>query len=71
MDLIFTKWIVDPTFGHVKYVVTVTKRIIISNYIYNKICDKHIVHKLLPLNTTDEFIITRFVDIKRVHYKDT
>jgi hypothetical protein len=46
------------------------KRIIISNYSYNKICDEHIVDMLLPLNTIDEFLITRFIDVKRVHYND-
>jgi hypothetical protein len=70
MHLIFTMLIVDPTFGHIKFVVTVTKRIIISNYSYNKIWDEHMVDMLLPLNTIDEFLITRFVDVKRVHYKN-
>jgi hypothetical protein len=28
------------------------------------------VDMLLPLNTIDEFLITRFVNVKRVHYKD-
>jgi hypothetical protein len=28
------------------------------------------IYMLLPLNTIDEFFITRFVDVKRVHYKD-
>jgi hypothetical protein len=44
------------------------KRIIISNYSYKKICDEHMVDMLLPLNTIDEFLITGFIDIKRVHY---
>jgi hypothetical protein len=57
--------------GHVKSIATVTKRIIISKYNYNKICDEHTVDMLLPLNTIDKFLITRFIDIKRVHYKDT
>jgi hypothetical protein len=55
---------------HVKFVATIMKRIIISNYSYNKICDEHIVDMLLPLNTIDEFLITRFIDVKRVHYND-
>jgi hypothetical protein len=63
-------WQVDPTFSHGKSVATVMKRIIISNYIYKKICDEHKVDMLLPLNTIDEFLITRFVNVKRVHYND-
>jgi hypothetical protein len=39
MRLIFTTLIVDPTFGHMKSVATVMKRITISNCSYNKICD--------------------------------
>jgi hypothetical protein len=70
MHLIFTTWIVDSTFGHVKYVINVTKRIIISNYSYNKIYDEDIVDMLLLLNTIDEFLITRSVDVNNVHYKD-
>jgi hypothetical protein len=46
------------------------KRIIISNYSYNKICDEHTVDMLLPLNAIDEFLITWFVDMKGVHYND-
>jgi hypothetical protein len=37
---------------------------------YDKICDQHTVDMLLPLNTIDEFLITRFVDVNRVNYKD-
>ena len=70
MHDIFIIWIMDPILRHVKSVATVIKRIIISNYNYNKICDEHTVDMLLPLNTIDEFLITRFVDVKRVHYKD-
>jgi hypothetical protein len=66
----FIFWEVLLTFFHVKYVVTITKRIIISNYSYNKISDEHMIDMLLPLNTINEFIITRFVDVKRVHYND-
>jgi hypothetical protein len=40
------------------------KRIIISNYSYNKICDEHTVDMLLPLNTINYFLIARFIDIK-------
>jgi hypothetical protein len=39
MHGIFMFWIVDPTLGHVPFVTTVTKRIIISRYSYNKIYD--------------------------------
>jgi hypothetical protein len=46
------------------------KRIIITNYSYNKICDEHTIEMLLPSNTIDEFLIATFVDTKRVHYKD-
>jgi hypothetical protein len=49
---------------------TVTERIIISNYSNNKICDEHMVDMLLPLNTIDKFLVTRFVDVKMVHYND-
>jgi hypothetical protein len=63
-------WQVLPTLAHVPYVATVTERIIISNYSYNKICDEDTIDMLLPLNTIDEFLITRFVNIKRVQYKD-
>jgi hypothetical protein len=69
MHLIFTTLIVDPIFDHGNYVATVMKRIITSQYSYNKICE-HSVDMLLPLNTIDEFLITRLVDVKRVHYKD-
>jgi hypothetical protein len=41
MHLIFIFWQVLPTLAHVPYVATVTKKIIISNYNYNKICDEH------------------------------
>jgi hypothetical protein len=58
------------TFNHVKSVATVMKRIIISNYSYNNICYEHMIDMLLTLNTIDEFLITRFVDAKMVHYKD-
>jgi hypothetical protein len=63
-------WRVHPTLAHVPSVATITERIIISNYCYNKICDEHMVDMLLPLNTIDEFLISRFIDIKRVQYKD-
>jgi hypothetical protein len=70
MHLIFMFWRVLPTLSHVPSVATVTKRVIISNSSYNKICDEHTVDILLPLNTIDEFLISRFVDVKRVQYKD-
>jgi hypothetical protein len=70
MYLIFIIWIVDLTFDHIKSIVTVMKRINISNYSYNKIYDEHMVDMLLPLNIIDDFVITRFFNIKRVHYKD-
>jgi hypothetical protein len=42
----------------------------LSNYSYNKICEEHTVDMLLHSNTIDEFLITRSIDVKRVHYKD-
>jgi hypothetical protein len=70
MHPIFVFWRVRPTLAHIPYVTTITERIIISNYSYNKICDEHTVDILLPLNTIDEFLISIFVDVKRVQYKD-
>jgi hypothetical protein len=70
MHLCFILWQVLPTLAHEPFVATVMERIMISNYSYNKICDKYTIDILLPLNTIDEFLITRFIDIKRVHYKD-
>jgi membrane-associated PAP2 superfamily phosphatase len=69
MHLFFIFWQVFPTLVHIIFVATVSKRIIIDNYSYNKIYDEHTVDMLLPLNTIEEFLITRFVDVKRVHYK--
>jgi hypothetical protein len=46
MYLIFMCWSVLPNLAHVPFVSTVTKRIIISNYCYNKICDEHMVDML-------------------------
>jgi hypothetical protein len=68
MHLIFIFWQVLPNLAHVPFVATIMKRIIISNYSYNKICDEHTIDMLLPLNIIDEFLITRFVDASRVHY---
>jgi hypothetical protein len=68
--LFFIFWQVLPTLVHIPSVATIMKRIIISNYSYNNICDEHTVDMLLPLNTIDKFLIIRFVNIKRVHYKD-
>jgi hypothetical protein len=70
MHLIFMFWRVCPTLAHVPFVATVMERIIISNYSYNKICDEHTIDMLLSLNIINEFLITRFIDIKRVQYKD-
>jgi hypothetical protein len=70
MHLIFMFWRVLPTLAHVPSIATVTERIIISNYSYNKICDENMIDMLLPLNTIDEFLISRFADVKRVQYKD-
>jgi hypothetical protein len=70
MHLIFIFWQVLPTLAHIPSMTIVTKRIIISNYSYNKICEQHTIDMLLPLYTIDEFLITRFVDVKRVYYKD-
>jgi hypothetical protein len=71
MHLFFIFWQVLPTLIHVPSVVTVTKRIIISKYSYNKLCNEHTVDMLLPLNTIDKFLIIIFVDVKRVQYKDS
>jgi hypothetical protein len=43
MHLIFMFWRVLPTLAHIPFVDTVTEKIIISNYSYNKICDEHIL----------------------------
>jgi hypothetical protein len=69
MHLCFILWEVLPTLAHIPFVATVMERIIISNYSYNKICDEHMVDMLLPLNKIDEFLITRFVDVKNMQYK--
>jgi hypothetical protein len=71
MHLFFIFWQVLPTFVQVPYVATILKRIIIRNNSYNKICFEHTVDMLLPLNTIDEFMITRSVNVKRVQYKDS
>jgi hypothetical protein len=39
-------WKVLPTLAHVPSVATITKRIIISNYSYNKMYDEHTVDML-------------------------
>jgi hypothetical protein len=70
MHLIFVFCRVLPTLAHVPPIANATERIIISNYSYNKICDEHRVDMLLPLNTIVELLISRFVDIKMVQYKD-
>jgi hypothetical protein len=49
MHLIFMFWRVLPTLAHVQLVPTVTERIIISNYSYNKICDEHTVDMLFTI----------------------
>jgi hypothetical protein len=41
MHLFFMFWRVSPTLAHIPFVCTVTERMIISNYSYNKICDEH------------------------------
>jgi hypothetical protein len=46
MHLFFLFWRVPPTLAHIPFVHTVTERIIISNYSYNKICDEHTVDML-------------------------
>jgi hypothetical protein len=43
MQIIFMFWRVMPTLAHIPFVRTLTKRIIISNYSYNKIGDEHTV----------------------------
>jgi hypothetical protein len=61
---------VDSTLGHVPFVTTVTKRIIISTYKYNKVSDEWTVDMLLPLDTFNKFLVNRFIDVKRVQYKN-
>jgi hypothetical protein len=68
MHLCFILRQVLPILAHVPSATTVMERIIISNYNYNMIYDEHTVDILLPLNI-DEFLITRFIDVKRVQYK--
>jgi hypothetical protein len=46
MHLFFMFWRVLSTLAHIPFVCTVTKRIIISNYSYNKICDEQMVDML-------------------------
>jgi hypothetical protein len=46
MHLIFMIWRVLPIFAHVPSVASITKRIIISNYSYNKICNEHMADML-------------------------
>jgi hypothetical protein len=70
MHGIFIFCIVDPTLGHVPFVTTATKRIIISTYSYNKIYDEQIVDMLLPFDTINKFLVSRFIDVKMVQYKN-
>jgi hypothetical protein len=46
MHLFFMFWRVLPTLAHIPFVRTVTKRIIITNNNYNKICDEHMIDML-------------------------
>jgi hypothetical protein len=69
MHIFFMFWRVSPTLAHIPFVRIVTERIIISNYSYNKIYDKHTVDMLFTLNTIDEFLVSRFIDVKRVNIK--
>jgi hypothetical protein len=43
MHVFFMFWRVPPTLAHILFIRTVTKRIIFSNYSYNKICDEQTV----------------------------
>jgi hypothetical protein len=70
MHDVFIFWIVDPTLGHVPFVTTVIKRIIISTYNYNNIYDEQTVDMSLPLDTINKFLVSRFIDVKRVQYKN-
>jgi hypothetical protein len=56
--------------AEVPSLATVMEKIMISNYSYNKVFDELTVDMLLHLNIIDEFLITRFIDIRWVHYKD-
>jgi hypothetical protein len=46
MHLFIMFWRVPPTLAHIPFVPTVTEKIIIINYSYNKICNEHMVNKL-------------------------
>jgi hypothetical protein len=63
--------IVDPTLGHVQFVTTGTKKITFSTYSYNKIYDEQSVDMLLPLDTINKFLVSRFIDVKKVQYKNS
>jgi hypothetical protein len=43
---LFMFWRVPPTLAHIPFVPTITERITISNYSYNKICDEHTIDML-------------------------
>jgi hypothetical protein len=45
------------------------KKIMISTYSYNKIYDEHTMAMLLPLDAINKFLVSRFIDVKRVQYK--
>jgi hypothetical protein len=49
MHLIFMFWRVLPTLAHVPFVPTITERIIINYYSYNKIYDEHMVDMLFTV----------------------
>jgi hypothetical protein len=67
MHIFFMIWRVSPTLAHIPFVRTVSERIIISNYSYNM--NIQLICYLL-LNTIGEFLVSRFIDVKRVEYKD-
>jgi hypothetical protein len=46
MHLLFMLWTVLSTLAHIPFVCTAMKRIIISNYSCNKICDEHTIDML-------------------------
>jgi hypothetical protein len=50
MHLFFMFWRVPPTLADIPFVRTITKRIIISNYSYNKICDEHTIDMLFTFD---------------------
>jgi hypothetical protein len=66
MHLIFMFWRVLPTLAHVPFVSTVTERICDEHMIITRFVMNIRLICYLPLNTIDEFLVSRFIDVKRV-----